>query len=173
MEEKRPMLGGQVAREDPSAVSDLPAFLAPPTGAPAYYGFPLLPNSEKDGFVFGAITRPRTGASASWVDAYVVAPDGSRAGIMWVTKGPVREVVLPPEPGCWGVYQFRLEQPVESDAELIRPPAPLMHNQLRDAAANFPSRCRVQGATPIRGEETPPSARSPDGMRREVTASNF
>ena len=33
--------------------------------------------------------------------------------------------------------------------------------------------CRVQGSTPIRGEETPPSARCPDGMRREVTASNF
>ena len=123
MEEKRPMLDGQVAREDPSAVSarpDLPAFLAPPTDAPAYYGFALLPNSEKDGFVFGAITRPRTGASASWGDAYVVAPDGSRAGIVWVTKGPVSEVVLPPESGRWGVYQFRFEQPVESDAELIR-----------------------------------------------------
>lgn len=123
MEEKRPKLDGQVARQDPSAVSarpDLPAFLAPPAGAPVYHGFPLLPNSEKDGFVFGAITRPRTGTSASWGDAYVVAPDGSRAGIVWVTKGAVTEVVFPPGPGRWGVYQFRFEQPVESDAELIR-----------------------------------------------------
>ncbi|HEV2270573.1 MAG TPA: hypothetical protein VGR92_14045 [Steroidobacteraceae bacterium] len=123
MKEKKPLLDGQVAREDPSAVSarpDLPAFLARPAGAPAYYGFPLLPNSERDGYVFGAITRPRTGTSASWGDAYVVAPDGSRAGIVWVTKGPVTEVVLPPGPGRWGVYQFCFEQPVESDAELIR-----------------------------------------------------
>jgi hypothetical protein len=93
-----------------------PAFLAPPVGAPAYH----LPNSEKDGFVFGAITRPPTGASASWGDAYVVAPDGSRAGIVWATNGPLIEVALPPEPGRWGVYQFRFERPVESDAELIR-----------------------------------------------------
>jgi hypothetical protein len=117
------MQDGQVAREDASAVSarpGMPAFLARPSGAPAYYGFPLLPNSEKDGFVFGAITRPHTGVSAVWGDAYVVAPDGSRAGIVWVTEGPVREVVFPPEPGRWGVYQFRFEQPVESDAELIR-----------------------------------------------------
>jgi hypothetical protein len=117
------MLDGQVARQDPSAVSarpDLPAFLAPPAGAPAYHGFPLLPNSEKDGFVFGAITGPRAGTAASWGDAYVVAPDGSRAGIVWVTEGPVKEVVLPPDPRRWGVYQFRFEQPVASDAELIR-----------------------------------------------------
>jgi hypothetical protein len=117
------MRDGQVAREDPSAVParpGMPAFLAPPAGAPAYYGFPLLPNSEKDGFVFGAITRPRTGTSAVWGDAYVVAPDGSRAGIVWVTEGPVTEVVFPPEPGRWGVYQFRFERPVESDAELVR-----------------------------------------------------
>ena len=117
------MRGGQVAREDPSAVSarpGMPAFLAPPAGAPAYCGFPLLPNSEKDGFVFGAITRPRTGASAVWGDAYVVAPDGSRAGIVWVTEGPVTEVAFPPEPGRWGVYQFRFEQAVESDADLVR-----------------------------------------------------
>lgn len=123
MEEKKPLLDGQVAREDPSAVSarpGLPAFLAPPAGAPAYYGFPLLPQSEKDGFVFGAITRPHAGAAATWGDAYVVAPDGSRAGIVWVTKGPVTELVLPPEPGRWGVYQFRFEQPVETDAQLIQ-----------------------------------------------------
>jgi len=117
------MRDGQVAREDPSAVSarpGMPAFLAPPAGAPAYYGFPLLPHPEKDGFVFGAIPRPRTGASAVWGDAYVVAPDGSRAGIVWAMEGPVTEVVFPPEPGRWGVYQFRFEQPVESDAELVR-----------------------------------------------------
>jgi hypothetical protein len=123
VEEKKPMRDGQAAREDPSAVSarhGLPAFLAPPADVPAYYGFPLLPQSEKDGFVFGAITRPRTGAAATWGDAYVVAPDGWRAGIVWVTKGPVAEVVFPPEPRRWGVYQFQFEQPVESDAELIQ-----------------------------------------------------
>jgi hypothetical protein len=122
-EKPKQMQDSQVAREDPSAVSarpGMPAFMAPPAGAPAYYGFPLLPNSEKDGFVFGAITRSRTGTAASWGDAYVVAPDGLRAGIVWVTDGPVKEVVLPPEPNRWGVYQFRFEQPVESDADLIR-----------------------------------------------------
>ena len=123
MEEKKPSLEGQVAREDPSAVSaipGLPAFIAPPADAPAYYGFPLLPDSEKDGFIFGVITSSRTDAAASWGDAYVVAPDGTRAGIVWVMKGPVTEVVFPPEPSRWGVYQFVFEHPVTSDADLIR-----------------------------------------------------
>jgi hypothetical protein len=123
VKEKKRLLEGQLAREDPSAVAatpGLPAFIAPPAGAPAYYGFPLLPESEKDGFVFGVITKSRTAAPASWGDAYVVAPDGTRAGIVWVIKGPVTEVVLPPEPGRWGVYQFVFEHPVTSDADLIR-----------------------------------------------------
>jgi hypothetical protein len=123
VEGNKPLLEGQVAREDPGAVSAIPgrpAFIARPAGAPAYYGFPLLLDSEKDGFVFGAITRSRTDAPASWGDAYVVAPDGARAGIVWVMKGPVTEVVLPPEAGRGGVYQFLFEHPVLSDADLIR-----------------------------------------------------
>src|ERR1700722_11422234 len=99
MEEKKRVIEGQVAREDPSAVSarpDLPAFLAPSAGSPVYHGFPLLPNSQKEGLVFGVITNPRPGAT--WGDAYVVAPDGSRAGM----------------------YQFHFEPPVDSDADLIR-----------------------------------------------------
>jgi hypothetical protein len=123
VEEKKPLLEGQVAREDPgavSAISGLPAFIARPKNAPAYYGFPLLPDSEKDGFVFGVITSSRTDAPASWGDAYIVGPDGTRAGIVWGMKGPVTEVVFPPEPGRWGVYQFVFEHPVRSDADLIR-----------------------------------------------------
>jgi hypothetical protein len=37
-----------------------------------------------------------------------------------VTKGPVTEVVLPPESNRWGVYQFHFEPPVDSDADLIQ-----------------------------------------------------
>jgi hypothetical protein len=54
------------------------------------------------GFIFGVITSSRTDAPASWGDAYVVALDGMRAGIVWVMKGPVTEVVFPSEPRSWG-----------------------------------------------------------------------
>jgi hypothetical protein len=115
--------GGQRVRQDstaPSTSADLPAFIARPADAPVYYGFPILAGSAIDGFEFGTITEPSGGEPASWGDAFVVAPDGSRAGIVWVMEGPDVQVVLPPEPGRWGVYQFRFEIPVKSDADLIR-----------------------------------------------------
>jgi hypothetical protein len=39
---------------------------------------------------------------------------------VWRMKGPVTEVVFPPEPGRRGVYQFVFEHPVRSDDDLIR-----------------------------------------------------
>jgi len=97
--------------------AEVPPFTARPTGAPVYHGFPLLPGSQKDGFVFGVITEPK---GAAWGDAYVVAPDGSRAGIVWSLQGPAEVVVAPADAGRWGVYQFRFEPPVDSDEDLIR-----------------------------------------------------
>jgi hypothetical protein len=67
--------------------------------------------------VFGVITDPK---GANWGDAYVIAPDGSRAGIVWITDEDPKPVVCEPEPGRWGVYAFRFERPMESDHDLIR-----------------------------------------------------
>jgi hypothetical protein len=110
-------------REDADAVSaspDLPAFIAIPPGSPAYHEFPLLTGSEKDGYVFGVITDVHGDPPPSWGDAYVVAPDGSRAGIIWGYGGEDVRVVSPPGPGRWGVYYFRFEHTVRSDADLIK-----------------------------------------------------
>ncbi len=110
---------GHTVRIDDAAESarpDLPAFLAAPEIAPAYHGFPLLANSEKDGFAFGVITEP---VGAHWGDAFVVAPDGSRAGIVWQTEGDPEPIVCAPSPGRWGVYAFRFTSP-SSEQDLIR-----------------------------------------------------
>ena len=117
-----PKLQGQPVRVDPLAGStnpNLPAFIAAPKGAPAYYGFPLLSNSEKEGFSFGVITEPNGNVPASWGDAFVVAPDGSRAGIVWQAQGEPEPVVCEPSPGRWGVYAFRFSHPVRSEQDLI------------------------------------------------------
>ena len=122
MAENPPFPEGRAVRQDPDAKStsaDLPAFIARPADAPVYHGFPLLPGSEKDGFVFGVITDSTGDEPASWGDAYVVAPDGSRAGIVWRMEGPEMHVVFPPEPGRWGVYEFCFKHPVRSDPDLI------------------------------------------------------
>jgi hypothetical protein len=115
-------LQGQSVRIEPAAESanpSLPAFIARPKGAPAYHGIPLLANSEKDGFAFGVITEPNGETPASWGDAFVVAPDGSRAGIVWQAEGEPSPVVCSPSPGRWGVYAFRFQRPVRNEQDLI------------------------------------------------------
>jgi hypothetical protein len=115
-------LQGQSVRIDPlakSADSSLPAFIAIPKGAPVYHGFPLLAHSEKEGFSFGVITEPNGETPASWGDAFVVAPDGSRAGIVWQAEGEPSPVVCAPSPGRWGVYAFRFRRPVHNEQDLI------------------------------------------------------
>jgi hypothetical protein len=71
-----------------SADPDVPAFIARPPGEPVYYGFPLL-DVEVGGFRLGAIAGfaldelndpDEDGTSG---DAFVVGPDGRRAGLAW------------------------------------------------------------------------------------------
>jgi hypothetical protein len=110
---------GQRVRVDeaaPSADPKLPAFIAKPPNAPVYYGFPTLKDSEQDGFVFGTITEP---SGAEWGDAFVIAPNGSRAGIVWQIGEGEPTVVDAPSEGRWGVYGFYFKGPIRSDAELV------------------------------------------------------
>ena len=52
-------------------------------------------------------------------DAFVVAPDDSRAGIIWDVCADGMEVSIPPEEDRWGVYCLRLERPVRNEQELV------------------------------------------------------
>lgn len=77
---------GRLLAIDPEAQSaehGLPAFLSRPAGAPVYHGFPVLDDVEAEGFRFGMITNFEAEPEGSWGDAFIVAPDGSRAGIVW------------------------------------------------------------------------------------------
>ncbi len=99
--------------------SDLPAFLAKPEGAPVYYGFPLVPETMIDGWCLSAITEYEDPDGCDSGDAYVVAPDGSRAGLGWdVGEGKVSEI-CPPENGRWGVYQIWFSEPVRTTEDLV------------------------------------------------------
>jgi hypothetical protein len=82
---------GRSIHEVPDAESadpELPAFIARPAGEPVYHGFPVL-DVEVDGFRLGAIsgfgldeleTSDHEGALG---DAFVIGPDGRRAGLVW------------------------------------------------------------------------------------------
>jgi hypothetical protein len=114
-----PGLPVEVDSDAESAIEGMPAFLAAPKDAPVYYGFPILEGSERDGYVFGVITSPDSIELVRWGDAYVIAPDGSRAGIVWQAEGESEIVISPPSPGRWGVYGFTFAHPVRSREDLI------------------------------------------------------
>jgi hypothetical protein len=113
---------GRPLRLDPAAQSGdplLPAFLSRPAGAPAYHGFPLVPETAHEGWVFGAITDFLTPEGADAGEGFVVAPDGSRAGLVWEAGPGTFSEVLPPENGRWGVYAVWFPKSIHSLADLV------------------------------------------------------
>lgn len=97
-----------------SASETLPPFLAPPVGAPVYYGFQILEDVVVDGFTFGKITDFEAEATAVG-DAFVIAPDNSRAGLVWeVSDAGYFHQILPTEPQRWGVWGVAFPLPMTS-----------------------------------------------------------
>jgi hypothetical protein len=101
-----PAEGHQIALDSlaKSASRTEPAFIARPEGAPVYHGFQILNDVVVDGFMFGKISdfdaEPCTEG-----DAFVVAPDNSRAGLVWeVSDDSYFREVLPSDSDRWGVW---------------------------------------------------------------------
>jgi hypothetical protein len=104
-ETKQPREGHQV-RQDPDAVSaspDLPAFIARPPGSPAYYGFPLLADSEKDGYVFGVITEVRGDPPPSWGMRTLWRQTGREPGSFGESRARTLRWFFLPSPGDGGL----------------------------------------------------------------------
>ena len=98
---------------DPAAASgdaSLPAFLARPAYARVYHGFQILAGVERDGFRLGTISAL---GPADHGDAFVIAPDGSRAGLVW-QLGDRRQLheLIGFEPGRWGVWGAWFARPM-------------------------------------------------------------
>jgi hypothetical protein len=87
-----------------STSSTEPAFVARPEGAPVYHGFVVRDDVVVDGFMLGKITDWEAEPCETG-DAFVVAPDGSRAGIVWeVCDPPYFQEVMAIEAARWGVW---------------------------------------------------------------------
>ena len=113
---------GLPIRVDPeaeSADSRLPAFLARPEGAPVYHGFPLILETSTDGWCYGAITAFEDPKGCEAGDGFVVAPDGSRAGLVWSVGSFPTEVVCEPTPDRWGVYSIAFPRTTRSIDDMI------------------------------------------------------
>lgn len=87
-----------------TAQKDTPGFLARPADAPVYHGFRTLDDVVVDGFTFGAITDFEAEHCEDG-DAFVIAPDGSRAGLVWRVSGDEEfQEVCPVAEDRWGVW---------------------------------------------------------------------
>jgi hypothetical protein len=115
-ESTRPFTGRPLAI-DPAAKSASatePAFIARPAGTPVYYGFQVLPDVVIEDFTLGKISDFEAQPS-NYGDAFVIAPDGSRAGLVWeVSEAPYFHEVCPLEEGRWGVWGVSFPFPMGS-----------------------------------------------------------
>jgi hypothetical protein len=98
---------GRPLAVDPSAQSASwtePAFIAKPKDAPVYHGFVILTGVVVDGFTFGKITDFESEPCGEG-DAFVIAPDNSRAGLVWeVSEDSYFQEVCATESTRWGVW---------------------------------------------------------------------
>lgn len=121
-----------------SADSTKPAFLARPENAPVYHGFSVIPETETDGWVYGAISDFDTEEPETEGDGFVIAPDGSRAGVAWATDTGEFYEISPPDAGRWGVYGVCFPRPVSCLSDIVenfRAVLPLFQARYREIAA--------------------------------------
>ena len=133
---------GKTMLQDPTGESRTPgepAFLSRPEGAPVYHGFPLVEETRTDGWCFGAITAFEDPDGCDCGDGFVVAPDGSRAGLVWeVGESPVGEICAPDD-SRWGVYAVsfpKVVRTVEDLAECFRSVLPELQRIHREVTCS-------------------------------------
>jgi hypothetical protein len=117
------MTNGRRLLIDPSAKSadeSSPASISRPDGAPVYHGFPVVPETYRDGWCLGAITEFADPSRCTWGDAYMVAPDGTRAGLVWKGGDGEMDEILPPAPDRWGVYSVWFPHPIRTAEDLAQ-----------------------------------------------------
>jgi hypothetical protein len=103
-----------------SASRKEPAFIARPAGASVYHGFQVVEDVTVEGFAFGKITDFEAEPTQEG-DAFVVAPDNSRAGLVWEIADNVSiSQVSPLEPGRWGVWAVSFPHPMNSHENIRR-----------------------------------------------------
>ncbi|MBG9736735.1 3-deoxy-8-phosphooctulonate synthase [Paenibacillus alvei] len=106
----------------------------------AYDGFPLIIETETDGFIYGEITdhlHYDDDVGCLTGDGFVQAPDGSRAGVIWQVEDIVSvSVCREPEEDRWGVYNVWFDRPIKTTADIVhnfRKVLPLLKEAYRAA----------------------------------------
>jgi hypothetical protein len=99
-----------------------------------YAMWPVIGEATTDGWQFGSLMGY---VDQEWGDAFVQAPDGSRAGLVWVVRdGPVKQL-LAPSADRWGVYDVAFPRRMKNVDDLVfnfRAVLPLLQRLHRDAS---------------------------------------
>ena len=115
---KKMVLDENVELNDPSK----PPFISAPPGSKPYFGHPLLEETRTDGWCLGIVTdpfEPDCAEGCTIGDAFVEAPDGSRAGLVWTVEPTPRFAVLcEPDGERWGVFHFSVLRPITTMEDL-------------------------------------------------------
>jgi len=115
-------MNGRRVTGDPDAPSsdpNLPAFLAKPAGSPVYHGFVIVPETYTEGWCLGSITEFEDPKGCTDGDAYVIAPDGSRAGLVWEVGNEPLQEIMAPDSERWGVYAIWFPSPTRTVQDLV------------------------------------------------------
>jgi len=103
-----------------SASRTEPAIIAKPEGAPMYHGFQILSDVVVEGFTFGKISDFNAEPCTEG-DAFVIAPDNSRAGLVWEVSGnSYFQEVCPADSNRWGVWPASFPHPMTNHENVRR-----------------------------------------------------
>ncbi len=86
----------------------------------AYCDFSIVPETETGGWVYGAITVfgpdcDNCGPDGCDTgDGFVVAPDGTRAGLVWSYGREPPERILEPDEDRWGVFEVNFPRRIKT-----------------------------------------------------------
>jgi hypothetical protein len=82
-----------------------------------YEEYPLIYETETEGFVYGAIIPMEPGREAG--AGFIEAPGGARAGLQWERSDtPFIMRIEPPDDSHWGLYRVGFIHPGDSVANL-------------------------------------------------------
>lgn len=87
--------------------------------ASAYYGFEILGDVTVEGFRLGKITDFEAEPTETG-DAFIVAPDGSRAGLVWEVSSENYFEEVMGKSGSWGVWAVSFPHPMTSPDNIRR-----------------------------------------------------
>lgn len=112
---------------------------------PVYHGYIVIPETCIDGWCLGAMSEFEVSEGIDAGDAFVVAPDGGRADLVWEVGTEPLVQILPPDEQRWGVYAVAFPHVIHDAAELaaafraILPQLQAAHAQVQ-ASRNHRSR---------------------------------